>query len=80
METDTYIEVKDWYFITAKQTEEVQIKMNDNNGKPFIAKLYNVLLEPDLWDRIFYNIMLMNSGHTWLFHRGLCTIFFSENE
>ena len=50
VETDKYIEVSDGYFITEKQAGKFQIKMHDNNGKPFIATLYTVLLEPDLCD------------------------------
>ena len=50
METDKYIEVADGNFFTAKQTGQVQIKIRDNNGKPFIATLYNVLFAPDLCD------------------------------
>ena len=47
VETDKYIEVADGHFVTAKQTRKVQIKIRDNNCKPFIAKLYNVLFAPD---------------------------------
>ena len=43
-----YIKVADGNFIIAKQTGEVQIKMRANNGKPFIATLYNTLLVPYL--------------------------------
>ena len=50
METYVYIEVAYGHFVTEKQTGEVQIKMLDNNGKPFIATLYNVLLVPYLCD------------------------------
>ena len=32
VEKDKYIEVADWNFVPAKQTEEVQIKICDNNG------------------------------------------------
>ena len=48
LETDKYIEVADGNFVTAKKTGEVQIKMNENNGKTFIATLYNILFTPDL--------------------------------
>ena len=47
VQTDKYIEVSDGIFFTSKQTGEVQIEMRDNNGKPYITKLYNVLLAPD---------------------------------
>ena len=38
--------------------------MRENNGKTFIDTLYNVLLAPDLCDRLFTIFMLMNLGHT----------------
>ena len=59
-ETDKYIEVAYGNFVTAKQTGEVQIKMCDGNGKPFIARLYNVLFAPDLCNWLFSIIRLMN--------------------
>ena len=80
LEMDKYIEVVDGHFITAKQTGEVQIKMHDNNGKPFIATLYNLLFAPDLCDRLFSIIMLMNLGHTCLSLKWFCTFFFNDNE
>ena len=64
MEPDQYTEVTYEHFVTAKKTGKVQIKIWDNNVKHFIATLYNVLLAPDLCDRLFYIIMLMNLGHT----------------
>ena len=48
--TDEYIEVANGHHVTAKQKGQVQIQMCDNNGNPFIATLYNVLLAPDLCD------------------------------
>ena len=50
METHKYIEVAYGHFVTAKQIGKVQIKIHDNNGKPFIDMLYTVLLEPKLCD------------------------------
>ena len=50
--------------------------MCDDNGKTFIATLYNVLLAPDLGNRLFSIIMLMNSGHTCIFQKGFCTVYF----
>ena len=52
-DTDKYIEVADGHHVTAKQKGSVRIKICDNNGKKFIATLYNVLLAPDLCDRLF---------------------------
>ena len=47
-----------------KQNGKIQIKMCDDNGNPFIATLHNVILAPDLCDRLFSTVTLMNSGHT----------------
>ena len=80
VKTDKYIKVADGNFITVKQTGELQIKMRYNNGKPFIATLHNVLLAPHLCDQLFSISKLMNFGHNCLFHKGFCTIFFSDNE
>ena len=53
LETYKYIKVAGGHFVTAKQTGKVQIEMNENNGKPFIDTLYDMLLVPDLWDIFF---------------------------
>ena len=57
---DEHIEVSDGHHVMAKQKGHVQIRMCDDNGYPFIARLHNVLLEPDLCNRLFSIIMLMN--------------------
>ena len=49
--------------------------MCDDHGDPFIATLHNVILAPDLCDRLFSIIMLMNVGHTCIFHKGFCTLY-----
>ena len=54
--------------------------MCDDNGKTFVATLYNVLLAPDLCDRLFFIITLMNAGNTCLFHKGFCTVYFGKKE
>ena len=54
--------------------------MCDDHGKKFIATLYNVLLAPDLCDRLFSIITLMNAGHPCLFHKGFCTVYFGAKE
>ena len=54
--------------------------MFDDNGENFIATLYNVLLAPDLCDRLFSIITLMNAGHTCLFNKGFCTVHFGAKE
>ena len=54
--------------------------MFDDNGETYIATLYNVLLAPDLCDRLFSIITLINAGHACLFHKGFCTVYFGSNE
>ena len=73
-DTDKHIEVADGHHVTAKQKGQVQIKMCDNNGDAFIATLHNVLLAPDLCDRLFSIITLMNLVHICLFHKDFCTV------
>ena len=73
-DTDKFIEVADGHHVTAKQKGSVRIKMFDKKGKTFVATLYIVLLAPDLCDRLFSIITLMNAGHTCLFHKGFCTV------
>ena len=51
-----------------------------DNGKPFIETLHTVILAPDLCDRSFSLIALMNSGHTCLFHKGFLTVWFLAKE
>ena len=79
-DTDNFIEVADGHHVTAKQKGSVRIQMFDNNGKTFVATLYNVLLAPDLCDRLFSIIALMNAGHTCLFYKGFCTVYFGAKE
>ena len=64
METDKYIEVADGNFITVKETGQVQITMCGDNGKPFVDSLYNILFAPDLYNRLFSIIVLINTVHT----------------
>ena len=54
--------------------------MCNDNGKTFIAILYNVLLASDLCDRLFSIITLINAGHTCLFHKGFCTVYFGADK
>ena len=54
--------------------------MCDDNGKSFIATLYNVLLAPNLCDRLSSIITLIIAGHACLFHKGFCTVYFGEKE
>ena len=79
-DTDKFIEVADRHNVTAKQKGSVCIQMFDDNGEIFIATLYNVLLAPDLCDRLFSIITLMNTGHTCLYLKGICTVYFGAKE
>ena len=78
--TDKYIEVADVHHVTAKQKDQVRIKMCDDNVNPFIATLHNVLLAPYLCDGLFLIILLMNSGNTCPFHKGFCTVYFGAKD
>ena len=79
-DTDKYIEVADINHVTAKQKGSVRIQTCDDNGKKFIATLYNVLLATDLRDRLFSIITLMNAGHTCIFQKEFCTVYFGAKE
>ena len=54
--------------------------MFDDNRKTFVATLYNVLLAPDLCDRLFSIITLMNAVHTSLLQNWFCTVYFGTKE
>ena len=54
--------------------------MFDDNGKTFVVTLYNVLLALDLCNRLFSIITLMNAGHTCIFLKGFCTVYFGSKE
>ena len=54
--------------------------MCDDNKKKFIATLYNVLLAPDLCDRLFSIISLMNAGNICHFHKRFCSVYFGEEK
>ena len=58
-DTNKHIEVAGGHHITVKKIQ-VQIKTCRDNGYPFITTLHNVLLAPDLCDRLFSFITLMN--------------------
>ena len=79
-DTDILIEVADGHHVTAKQKGSVRIQMFDDNGEIFIATVYNVLLAPDLCDRLFSIITLMNAGNRCLFHKGFCTVYFGAKD
>ena len=79
-DTDKHIEVEDRHHVMAKQKGQVRIEMCYNNGYPFIPNLHNILLAPDLCNRLFLIVALMNSEHTCLFFKGFCTLYFISKE
>ena len=79
-DTDKYIEAADGHHVTAKQKGQVRIKICDDNGDTFIATLHNVILAPDLCDKLFSIINLMNSGNTCLFYEWFCTVNFGAKK
>ena len=79
-DTDKYIEVTYGHHVTAKQKWQVQIKMCNNDGDTFIATLHNILLAPDLCNRLFTMFRITNLGYSCLFCKGFCTVYFSNKE
>ena len=61
-DVDKHNEITGGHHVMGKQKGKVQIKMRDNNGDTFIATLHNVILVPDICDRLFPIITLMNSA------------------
>ena len=79
-DTDKYIEFSEQHHVTAKQKVKVQINVCNNNGDNFIGTLHNVLLAPDLCDRLFSIVTLMNLGHTCFYNKGFCMVYFGDEE
>ena len=77
---DKNIEVSYGHHVTTKQKGQARIKMCDNNEDNFIATLHNILLAPDLCNRLFFIISLMNLGHACLFNKGFCNVYFGAKE
>ena len=73
-DTDKHIKVADGHHVAAKQKVQVQIKMCNDNGDPFITTLHNVFWALDLCYRLFSIIILINSRHTCLFHKVFFTV------
>ena len=61
-----HIDFLEWHHVTGKKKGQVQIKMCNNNGYPFIATLHNVLLAPDLCKWVIFNHYVNEFG-TYLF-------------
>ena len=70
----------DGHHVTSKQKGQARIKICDDNGDAFIATLHNVILAPDLCNRLFSIITLINSGHNCLFHKYFFTVYFGAND
>ena len=70
-DTDNHIEVAYGHHVKPKPKGQVRIKMCDNIRDNFIATFHNVLLSPDLCDRLFSIITLIILVNTCL----LCWFF-----
>ena len=57
---DKYIGVVDVHYFKTKPKVQVQIIMCSDNVDPFIVTLHNILLAPDLCDKLFLIVALMN--------------------
>ena len=79
-DTDKYTEVTGGHYVMAKQKGQVQIKICNDNGNPFNAKLHTVLLAMDLCNMLFFIITLINLVHTCLFHKGFWTVYFGDKK
>ena len=79
-DTDKHIEFADGHHAMANHKGQVQIKMCDSNGDPFIATLHNVMLAPDLCDWLFSIITLINLVHTCLFLKWFFMVYFGAKE
>ena len=64
----------------AKKKRQVRIKSCDDNRDPFITTLHNILLTPDLCNIIISINTLMDLGHTCLFHKGFCMVYFGNKD
>ena len=78
--TDKHIEVADRHHVMVKQKLQAQIKICDNNGNTFIETLHNLLWAPDLCDRLFSIITLINLGHICSFPELFFTVYFVKKE
>ena len=76
VDTDKHIDVAYGHYITVKQKGQVRMKFCDDNIDTLIAALHNILLAPNLRDRLFYIVTLTNLGHTCLFYKGFCNMYF----
>ena len=52
--------------------------MSNSNENPFTTTFHSVLLAPDLCNRLFLDILVLNLGQTCLFHKGFCTMYFNN--
>ena len=69
---DKYINSKaaNGIHVKTKQKGQIRKRMCNDNRDTFIATLHNVLVAPDLCSRLFSIIMIINSEHHYLFHKG----------
>ena len=80
-DTDDYILVADGHHVKAKQKGQVRIKMCGQNGNTFITTLHNVIFAPDLCNRLFSFITLINfCTYLIISQRVLYSVLFSQRE
>ena len=77
---DKYIEVAYGNYVTEEQKGQVQIKICNDNGDNFIAIFHNVILAPDIYNRLFSIITFMDLLHNCLLHKWFCTVYFGDKE
>ena len=54
--------------------------MFEDNGNPFVMILHSIILAPDLCDRLFLIITLINSVNTCSFHKGFCAVYLGDTK
>ena len=54
--------------------------MCNDNGDTFITTLHNIHFSPDLRERLFSIITIMNSRNICLFYKEFCTVYFGDKE
>ena len=70
----------DGYYAMVNQKGQVQKQMCKNNGNPSIAKFHNILLAPGPCNGLFSIIVLINLGHTCLFHKVFSMVYFENKK
>ena len=48
------------------------------NRDTFIVILHTILFVPDICDKLYTKIELMNQVHTYIFQKGVCMVYFGD--